>query len=337
MSRRVLMAVVFALLWPTGAVGAGESPANALIREGAEHFKHEDYEGARAAFVRAYELEPKAATLFNLALSELNSDHPVEAAAHFREYLAHTGEPAQKLASVRIKWLPRAEARTARLDVFAPSGAELLVDGVEPEYATQATGSAGSPVSIAIAAGEHEVTARQGTVSEAQHVTARGGELVEVHFQRMPDAPAPSPAVGWAGSGEMPDHAMAAPPRAKWITVIALGSGAVVAAGLGVGFGIASQNSAHNAQVLQNEVSSGWTSTQCAGPLGSTPFCMKLKGDVDANRQDWTLSAVSYVGAGVLGAASLATWMLWKPKSAPVAVRPVVGAGGAGLVVGGPW
>jgi len=339
MSRPVLMAMVFALLWPTRLLAAGESPANALIREGAEHFKHEDYEGARAAFARAYELEPKAATLFNLALSELNSDRPVEAAAHFREYLTHTGEPAQKLASVRTKWLPRAEARTARLDVFAPAGAELLVDGVEPEHVAAPAGPAGSPVSIAIAAGEHEVTARQGTVSEVQHVTAKGGELVEVHFQRVPDAPSAAPAVAWVGGGESAEHAQGTTPRAKWITVIALGSAAVVAAGVGVGFGLAAQSEANQVQSLHNQLAPGstWTSTVCTGAAGGSRPCSQLQSAVDANRQDWTLSAASYVGAGVLGAAALATWMVWKPKSGPVAVRPAVGAGSAGLVVGGPW
>jgi tetratricopeptide (TPR) repeat protein len=165
MRSRVLLPALLALSWPRWAIGADESTTSALIRDGAEHFKREDYEGARAAFARAYELEPKAATLFNLALSELNSGHPVEAVAHLREYLTHTDEPAAKLDSARTKWLLRAEARTARLDVFAAQEAQLSVDGVAQEHGSGATGPAGSPISIAIAAGEHEVTARQGNRS----------------------------------------------------------------------------------------------------------------------------------------------------------------------------
>jgi tetratricopeptide (TPR) repeat protein len=341
MTARALVLAILASVWTTSALAA-ESTADALLDQGAELFRRKEYEGAREAFAHAYALEPKAATLFNLALSELNSEHPVEAVAHLREYLTHADEPPAKLEAVRTKWLPRAEARTARLDVFAPAGAELLVDGVVQEHATVTPGPGGPPLTtIAIAAGDHDVAARQGTVSESQHVTARGGELVEVHFQRMPDAPMPASAIGWAGGGDAREHAEGAAPRGKWITVVALGSGAVVAAGLGVAFGVASRNEANEVQSLHNEIAPGsaWTNTQspCAGASGSSRLCAQLKTALDANREDWTVSAASYVAAGVLGAASLATWMLWKPKSGAVVARPAVGAQSAGLVLSGQW
>jgi hypothetical protein len=149
----------------------------------------------------------------------------------------------------------------------------------------------------------------------------------------------PASAIGWAGGGDAREHAEGAAPRGKWITVIALGSGAVVAAGLGVAFGVASQNEANEVQSLHNEIAAGsaWTNMQCAGASGGNRLCGQLKPAIDANREDWTVSAASYVAAGVLGAASLATWMLWKPKSEAVVVRPAVGAQSAGLVLAGQW
>lgn len=326
-------------LWPTLALAADEPTASALIRQGADHFKHEDYEGARAAFARAYEMEPKPATLFNLALSELNAAHPVEAAAHLREYLTYSAEPAAKLESVRTKWLPRAEARTARVNVFASTGAQLSVDGLVQQGAKAITGPNGTPLtSIVVAAGEHEVTARQGTLSETQHATARGGELVELHFQRVADAALQAPAIAWMPGRETRERTESGGPRAKWITVVALGSAAVVAAGLGVGFGIAAANKANDAQNVQSQMAPGsaWNVNQCLGPSASA-LCTQLKGDVDTNRAYWTVSIASYVGAGVLGAASLATWMLWKPKSGAVAARPVLSARSGGFVVDGCW
>jgi tetratricopeptide (TPR) repeat protein len=322
--------------WPTLVLAADDPAASALVLQGGDLFKRENYEGARAAFARAYEIDPKAATLFDLALSELNGDHPVEAAAHLREYLTHADEPAAQLESVRTKWLPRAEARTARLDVFAPAGAQLAVDGAAAQDAKATTGPTGAPMtSIAIAAGEHEVSARQGTLSETQHVTARGGELVELHFQRIAAAPA-AMAIGWTGSGESRERAEGGASRAKWLTVVALGSAAVVAAGFGVGFGIAAANKASDVQNVQNNPGSAWSSSRCYGASAS-PLCTQVKGDVDANRAYWTVSVASYVGAGVLGAASLATWMLWKPKSGAIAARPMLGAQGGGLIVDGRW
>jgi hypothetical protein len=345
MKRRVLLAILLAYSWPTSSQAADEPTSNALIREGAELFKHQDYEAARAAFARAYELDPKAATLFNLGLSELNSDHPVQAAAHLREYLTHADEPAAKLESVRSKWLPRAEARTARLNVFAPMGAQVAVDGVVQEHGSVPEGQMGTPMaSIVTAAGQHDVTARQGTVVETQHVVARGGELVELHFQRVPDGPEPASAIGQSvpASTEIGERTEGTTSRAKWITVVALGSGAVIAAGLGVGFGIASNNKFIDVQGLHDQLDAGppGMGGACSGASASTPLCTKLKDDVAANRLDWTVSATAFVGAGVLALASVATWRLWrtdKPKAGSVLVRPTLSARSAGLVLGGQW
>ncbi len=339
MRARAVIALALAFSFPLPSRAAEDSAPNALLRRGAELFKQQDYEGARAAFAQAYELEPKAPTLFNLALSELNADHPVEAAKDLREYLTHAEEPAAKLESVRTKWLPRAEARTARLELFAPAGAEVLIDHVLQERA--APGDAQPPpvsTAITVAAGEHDVTARQGSVEESQHVLARGGELVEVHFQRLPDAvPPPSTtSVGWFAAESPQDLGVrTAPSRAKWITVVALGSGAVAAAALGLHFGLTAQDQANNAGHLRAEP--GFTSRVCSGVNGSSPFCVELKSDVAANRQDWGIATASYVGAGVLAAAAAATGVLWKPKSTAVVARPSVGARSVGLVLDGQW
>jgi tetratricopeptide (TPR) repeat protein len=323
--------------WPALALAADDPTATALVLQGGDLFKHENYEGARAAFARAYEIDPKAATLFDLALSELNTGRPVEAAAHLREYLTRAEEPAAKLEAVRTRWLPRAEARTARVDVFAPAGSQLAVDGAVPQDAKTTAGPAGAPVtSIAVAAGEHEVSARQGALSETQHVTARGGELVELHFQRVAAAPAPAVAIGWTGSAETQGRVEGGTSRAKWITVVALGSAAVVAAGFGVGFGIAAANKASDAQNVQNGFGSTWSSSRCHG-ASAPPSCAQLASDVESNRLNWGISVASYVGAGVLGAASLATWMLWKPMSGAIAARPLLDAQTGGVVVDGRW
>jgi hypothetical protein len=347
MKGRLLLALVVVWSWPAPLLAADEATPNALLRKGAELFKGQDYESARAAFARAYELDPKPATLFDLAVSELNSDHPVDAAKHLREYLTHGEEPAGKLESVRTKWLPRADALTARLDVFTPAGAELTVDGIVQERAAlvnEPAGQGGGHALIVIAPGEHDVTARQGAVVESQHVVARGGELVEVHFQRLPDA-TPAATMTWsagASGQEAREGVESAPSRAKWVTFIALGSGAAIAAVVGVGFGVAAQNKANDVRALRAGLgsASGWTNSECAGASGSAPSCGQLNSDVSANRQDWTISTAAFIGAGVLAGASAAALTLWhtgKPKASSVRVRPVVDARSAGVLLGGEW
>src|ERR1019366_7509113 len=64
--RRILMVAMILASWPTLALAADDTTASALILQGADLFKRENYEGARAAFARAYELDPKAATPFTL-------------------------------------------------------------------------------------------------------------------------------------------------------------------------------------------------------------------------------------------------------------------------------
>jgi hypothetical protein len=341
MTPRLLAALlVGTCTWSSPVFADDQGTANSFLREGADLFRHQNYEGARAAFAHAYELEPKPAVLFDLALSELNGDHPVEAVAHLREYLTHTDEPATKLGSVRTKWLPRAEGRTARLDVFAPPGAQVFVDGARQEPAPPGPDPTNSPVaSIAIAVGDHEVSTLQGTVAETQHVAARGGELVELHFQQVPDPPAPAPAAGWAAGAETREPEAARGSHPTRVAVIALGLGASVTAAVGIGFGLAARNNANDAQRLRSGLASGsaWTNDECTGASASSPPCGQLKSDVDANRRDWIVSAASSVGAGVLGAASLATWLWWKPKSFAVTAHPAIGARDAGVVINGQW
>ena len=341
-ARRALFlaTLMVACTWSRASLAADDEVANALLREGADLFKHEDYEGARGAFARAYDLEPRPATLFNLALSELNAGHPVEAIAHWREYITHTDEPPAKLASVRTKWLPRAEARTARLDVFAPAGAQVLVDGVAQEPGPPGPDAPNPPrTSIAIAVGEHDVSARQGTVLETQHITARNGELVELHFQRMPDAPVPAPAIERAPSPDAHASAAARPSHPERFAVAILGAAALAAAGVGVVFDVAAQSQAGDAQATRNAIAAGspWTNRECAGANAGTRLCTHLQSDVDANRQDWTFAAIAYAGAGVLGVASLATWMVWRPKPGAFTARPTLDARAAGFVLEGQW
>jgi tetratricopeptide repeat protein len=342
MKRRAAFAILVACSWSSASFAADTESANALIRQGADLFKHEDYEGARAAFSRAYDLDPKAPTLFNLALSELNSNHPVEAAAHFREYLAHTEEPEAKLDSVRTKWLPRASGRTALLYVFARPGAQIAVDGVVQRNVPPPPGTPGNPIaSIVIAAGDHEVSATQATMVETQHVVARGGELVEAHFQRVPNVSAVPQAAGQNVLPSPPQsESRAGTSQAKWITVIALGSGAIVAAALGLDFALMSQGKLSQTRRLMDELDGGstWKGSECNGV--ATENCAQLNSDVEAIRQYWWISNAAYVSAGVLLLGAAATWTLWptnKAKTSAAFLRPALSAHRAGFELGTQW
>jgi hypothetical protein len=326
-----------------GAAAAPQEDEKALVRKGSESFLHQDYEAARVALLHAYQLNPKPDTILKLGIAELQSAHPVEATQHLREYLTHSEEPPAKLELVRTKWLPRAEASTARLDIFAPPGAEILLDGVLQERAAFSTidefKTSKPSVSIVIAAGEHDVSARQGTTLESRHVVARGGELVELHFQRVPDAPPPAPTVIAAGAAadahEEPSSGNSSTSRPRRITTIGLGSVAVVATGIAVGFSIAYEENVSNANALRRQIGNGG----CRPPSPAMQ-CADL-GSVDkAEQRNGSLANGFYVAGGATAALAVASWFLWpKARSSGNGLRavPLIGERSPGMALSGAW
>ena len=188
------------------------------------------------------------------------------------------------------------------------------------------------------------MSARQSTLVETQHVVARGGELVEVHFQRVADAPsAGRPSTVWiraTSPSESPEAPADLVPREKWITVLALGSAAVLAAGLGVGLGAEAKGQASDVQTERATLDPANKGDACIGAAGSSAACRRLNDDVQSAHRNWNLSIASYIGAGALGLAALATWTLWHPqgqKPSALSVQPALASNGGGLLVGSAW
>src|SRR5207249_11991890 len=74
-------------------------PYTTLFRSGVERFKQQDYEAARLAFARAYELAPQTGTLLNLALAELQAGKALIAVKHFRQFLRAPDATPDKIRS----------------------------------------------------------------------------------------------------------------------------------------------------------------------------------------------------------------------------------------------
>jgi hypothetical protein len=119
----------------------------------------------------------------------------------------------------------------------------------------------GRMASVAVRTGTHEVTGREGSQERSQQVNARGGDAVEVHL---------APAVSALTQGEAgpivpkvasnPDEPH--PGRAKWITVVALGSGAVLTAGAGVALAVLARRQAGDVQSTVGEHQEAWKTEQ---------------------------------------------------------------------------
>ena len=328
-----MTAMCFILTTSTRAVAGDDSDEErSLVRRGTECFIRRDYECARTAIGQAYALHPSADHVLKLGLAELQSGHPVEAVAHLREYLTHAQEPLAKLSAVRTTWLPRAEASTARLDVFAPTGAHILIDG--SEASSNSSPASLASLSVVVAAGSHDITSQNGTVVETRHITAHGGELVEIHFQRVPDAhAAATTAPDLRASAKYNVHRIFVQP--KWLAILGLGAAAITAASVAIGFTIAYDNNAPQVSSLVRE----YLPNTCSASSSVAP-CPHLRSAVDAQHRDAALATGFYIGAEVAAMTAAATWLL-RPRqersAAPFAATPLVVLSGAGLALSGFW
>jgi hypothetical protein len=279
--------------------------AQARFVEGLARVKGGDFEAARLSFAQAYVVLHKPDILWNLALSEEKSGHVVDALGHFKE-LGRMLPPTDDRTQAK-KHIDALMAQTGHLEVVAPSGTKVDVDGA-------AAGVAPLEDVLDVLPGKHHVVAGE----KATDTDVSAGQMARVNFLvidtpstvPVPPEPAPAPpAVVPPSEGAAPKPAaFNGTPRA--ITVIGVGAAAVGAAALGVAFGLQSQSSANTAAQLR-----GNDPSACAGVDSAS--CSQLKDAVDAQNRNATLSAVFYVSSGVLAASALAAWLLWPTGSAP--------------------
>jgi hypothetical protein len=306
-----------------------------LVKRGTEAFARRDYDGARAVLEQAYALRPRTATLLKLALAELQCGRFVPAAKHLREYVGHDDAPASALEAVRSRWLPQAESHTARLAVKAPAEVEVLVDGTVE--------GRGPLEGVVLGEGSHVVAFRLGAVTQTQVVVGKAGEVVNAEFVPPPQAPvedrpaAAERALVVPAPVEEPTLPESGASGAKWITVIGLGTGALGTLGMGLAFGIASNNAAAEYRQLYAQL--GPDPSACSRPPVPGQ-CGRLADSYSAANNDHVLSQAFWVTGGVLTVATAATWLLWRPgqrQAGAVQLQPTVGAAGGGVRVAGSW
>ena len=343
--RRALWGIVVGALaaaTPAWADDTAQRDAQARFEEGLARVRSSDLEGALLSFRQAYTVMHKPAVVWNLALTEEKTSRTVDALAHFKEYL--------RLAPVDDADRPRAQkhidglnAATGHIDVAAPAGAAITVDGTRTLGATPLA----DPVDVA--PGHHDVEAKLGMTVKTVGVEALAGQTMHADFRGM-EAPAGSPlgatgatapqAEGAPPGGEAtavpaPEQASApVSPTARLVTVVALGGAAVIAGGVGLAYSLASDSEANTAAALRQQIPT------CAGV--STPDCQHLASDVSAQHTDHVISTVMWIAGGTLAVGAVGAFFLWPKRpagasgvSGTVSFVPAVGPGSAGLTAVG--
>lgn len=313
--------LVMGLLTPSAGLAAPtKDEADGLIVRGVEHYKHQEYEGARVAFVRAFELSPRTALLFNLALAEAQCGHSVDAVKHFRRYLSAADAALDKVEAIRTKWLPRAEASSGLVRVDAGAGATIVVDG---EWA----GTTPLDAAIPVEPGEHRVEVRRGGTTLVSVVNAGAGIVTPVIFAAPEEARGATTATPSAAT---PPDAVAhhrAPDRstAKVIAVASVGGAAALAGVISVVFAVSSGGDANYASDLRAQLPGNSTCSQIPAP---SP-CSQLTRTLESQYYHRDLAYGFGIAAGALLVTDVLLVILWPSPSSNRALASHLAAGPA--------
>jgi hypothetical protein len=299
---------------PTRASAQGlsaQDEANARFQTGLKYYDNHDFESARLAFKQAYAVLQKPSILVNLALSELYSNHPLDAIVHFEEYMKDPSTPPDKRDKSK-KHLEEAMKKTAHLQIRTSTDAQVTVDGrpVAPPYTA----------AIHVMPGAHSVEARLAAKTKSANVDPKAGDTVPIDltFEGEPATPPPvepvpnnttSPSSGNPPPGTEPPPIAAtpSPSAARWIVPVALGVAALGSAAVGFVFAQQNQSSLDDAEALRR---SG-PSNICADR--SSPQCQSYESKLDDASSQATISTIGYVASGVFLAGAIATFVFW-PK-----------------------
>lgn len=314
--------------------------ARARFQEGVSLYDKGQYEASRAAFLQAYALRRHPAVLLNLAQSSLRSARPLEAAKYFQQYLreSNTATPAQRADA--DKGLAEARTKLGRLEVSAPTGAEVAVDG-------NVAGNAPLSDAVDVEPGMHTVRARltDGT-TESRSVNARAGEKHQVQLSPSKESPAvvpvPTPTPTPSTSQPHPTPTPTAPaeskspveperPRSstfevqpskksfapKYMAPIYIGVGVTLAGvGTAVVFSIFKQDALDSAKSTAKLIQDNGGNSNTCTPSTTGRFaaaCKALQDDVARSNTDNLLANVG-LGTAIGGAAFTVAWLLFSPK-----------------------
>ncbi len=299
--------------------------AETQYRLGLEAATNGRAEEARVHFQEAYAVDPKPATLRNLAVAEAAlPNYKVIALRHLRQWLrGGTVKPAERQqATSLLHDLLAATGHVAIQGVPLASPNVVTIDGTDIYSMDQEDGV------FDVFPGHHALIAKIGS-GQTREVDVPAGATVTVRFD--PVAPpaqssASPPTQSHVVSPERPATPTASTqdsPVRLWLTV-GLGVGAGVLLATGLYFGAESTSSINQAVSERNTISAN----SCVG--STSAVCADLINSRNTGNTDHTASIVLLTGSGVFAAGALASWFLLPKTRESGSVTPLVGSGTLG-------
>jgi hypothetical protein len=314
--RHLLVILPLVVGWAD--VARGEPPAveesdreraRQLFDEANQFGKRGDYRKAKSSLSAAWALVKSWDIAVNLGTAELKLGQHRDAAEHLawgvREGSIKVGETNEAVIKSR-GFLAQAAMRvgTVKLSVDQP-GATVLVDD-------QFVARSPLPDPVYVEPGAHVISAHSND-SGAAPVDVRiqiGAGEVQDRFLRLrpPSTDSPSP----LGTSDPPTGAKSMNPQ----TIVAIGGGMLtaVAAGVALAYTLKATGARSDADDIKSEIGSG----NCDEP---SALCNRLA-EAQQRRADANhVATPAWITAGVLGAATLGTFLLWPRDSSPAGAR----------------
>jgi hypothetical protein len=332
----LVLALALAASTFTATVHAQQPPtaeavveAEARFKEGLKRHDAGDEEGARLSFLQAFSVIKRPNIVFNLARAEQLTNHPVDAIAHYKLFVADGAVTAVDRETARRR-IVELSALVGHIQIDAPSGADLWVDG------QMLAGKAPLTEPADVSSGMHTVQARVADQTKTVTVTCGAGQTVtaniDIHVTGSPVVVVAMPGEG----GQAPVQSFHyETSRAKVAVLIGLGAATVGLLSAGIGLEVAGSSSASTASTDRTALQKGGTSTSvCTG--NSSTACANLASANQSAASDRNVATGLLVGAGVAAAALVVTLVAWpKTKVFDAKVSALVTPTTQGLSFGG--
>jgi len=225
-----------------GTSAGNTTVARTLFREGIAATRAEDWQRARDAFARSFELAPRATTLLNLAGTERQLGSWVAAAESYRRFLAMAGRGRRSRAQRRVARQALAELEPQIPSIRVSRGGAEYAD-VDVTVDGEAMPSAALGELFPVDPGEHALRMeREGYRSVELNIDLEAGATEELSLadqvwhplaldpaQVARDGSQAEPAGGLVDSREGPSSGSIWHSPVFWIVVGAVVVGAVVA------------------------------------------------------------------------------------------------------------
>jgi hypothetical protein len=276
------------------------------------------FESAYLQFVQAFSIYPDDKVLWNLAVAANDTNRFVEALHRFRAFNEHQRAAENEKHpqhDLIVQYLDQLTKKTSHVDVDAPPGARIELDG-------QSAGTAPLPAPIDLLPGTHDFSANvSGTFSHVR-VDALAGSHSAVRLGYVEVAPLPQPAPAITASiapTPSPDANRDAGPSesrtlvtARNATVLGLGVGTVAAVVAGIGFKVGASNQSSTEASLGAQGASG----SCAGSGSSR--CLALSQAASDRSSDNSAASGFFIAGGALAATGIVLLLLWHdPQATP--------------------